>query len=305
MIKKKNIESFSVEISGGLGNQMFQYAFARAISIKKKIPFKLDCQYFSLKSEINIIRPYELNIFKLKKPIIEEEKLAFKKSIISKINYKLNHILNFPIIFKSRIINESDFKNFSLESEKNIDGFYFTGHWQSENYFKKIESILRKDFIFKKKLDEVNLNCKNKIENSNSVSIHIRRGDYISNQSAFQNHGVCSIDYYKRAINFIETKIQNPTYFIFSDDPDWVRSTDFGIKNYHIVDWNNDNASYIDMQLMTLCKHNIIANSTFSWWGAWLNNYQKKIVIAPRNWFAKESRKSESKKIIPDGWVKI
>ena len=143
------------------------------------------------------------------------------------------------------------------------------------------------------------------MQNSNSVGIHIRRGDYISNQAAFENHGICSLTYYKTAIGIINSKINNPMYFIFSDDTEWVRNTDFGIKNFEIIDWNIEKKSYIDMQLMSYCKHNIIANSTFSWWGAWLNNYSQKIVIAPKNWFSNESRKSESEKIIPKDWIQI
>jgi hypothetical protein len=298
---------FCIELCGGLGNQMFQYAFAKSISIQKNIPFVLDCNYFNYKPDIgNIPLPYELDVFELNTLIANNDILKkYNDSILAKINFKLNKLLNFPILFKSKRINENLINFDNINKLENIEGLHFSGYWQSENYFKNIENIIRKEFKFKNPLNNKNSSLKKLIQNTNSVSIHIRRGDYIDNPVYFKNHGVCSIDYYRDAIKEILIHIKAPKFFIFSNDFEWVKKNDFGITNFKFVDWNKGEDSYFDMQMMSLCKHNIIANSTFSWWGAWLNNNPSKLVISPKKWFANDLRIDDFKKIIPKNWVKI
>lgn len=300
-------QPFCIEVSGGLGNQMFQYAFGKSISIMKNIPFILDYKYFDLKPNDNaIIRPNELDVFELKAISANKEILnRYDDSIMFKINYILNKYLNFPILFKSNRINETINSLLNINELKNLENLFFSGYWQSEKYFKNIEDIIRNDFKFKKKLFGKNSALKKVIQNSNSVSIHIRRGDYVNNPSVFKTHGVCSIEYFRQAVALIKEHVNNPFFYIFSDDFEWVKQNDFGTSNYKFIDYNNGKSSYIDMQLMSNCKHNIIANSSFSWWGAWLNSNPEKIVITPKQWFANEQLNFRSENIVPKSWKRI
>lgn len=299
---------FCIQLNGGLGNQMFQYAFGRAISEKHRIPFTIDCTILeNLSQKVDYtLRDFELDIFQLKVNNAHKEQLIkYKPSVLYKINYRLNKLLKLPVFLTSNVVTEKQF-NLKLDNELlSSKDLYFSGYWQSEAYFKSIDSIIRSDFTFKPRLNNKNLKLKNKIDASNSVSIHIRRGDYVNNPSAFKTHGVCSVEYYNKSIEEIKQRIKDPVFFIFSDDFEWVRENKFEISNYELVDWNHGKESYIDMQMMSYCKHNIIANSSFSWWGAWLNNNSDKVVIAPKQWFADDVKNANSEKLIPKQWEKL
>lgn len=155
----------------------------------------------------------------------------------------------------------------------------------------------------KYKSDVTNEQVAQNILSVNAVSLHVRRGDYVSNLTINQFHGTCSLEYYNQAIAQIAKKVETPHFFVFSDDPEWVKSNlkiDYSIT---IVDHNNADKNYEDIRLMSLCKHHIIANSSFSWWGAWLCRNPNKIVIAPLKWFNDKSINTTD--LIPDGWIKI
>ena len=136
-----------------------------------------------------------------------------------------------------------------------------------------------------------------------SVCIHIRRGDYVEDIITNQFHGVCNLDYYYRSIEYIASKIKNPYFFVFSDDPLWVKQNLILKYPCDYIDQNFGKKDYEDMRVISKCKHNIIANSSFSWWGAWLNINPNKIVIAPKNWF--KSKAINTKDLIPESWFKI
>ena len=179
---------------------------------------------------------------------------------------------------------------------------YMSGYWQSENYFESNRSILINDFSFRIPLNARNADALRLISSSNSVSIHIRRGDYLHNANAKATHGLCSLEYYHKAIRLIKATIGKPRFFIFSDDMLWVKAHLEPEEDCIFVDWNFGVDSYNDMRLMSLCKHNIIANSSFSWWGAWLNRNPDKVIIAPKRWFAGKINDSN---IIPSSWIRI
>jgi len=181
---------------------------------------------------------------------------------------------------------------------------YLEGYWQSENYFKDIKDTLLRDFTFKEPMDAKNQQLAKEILGAESVSIHMRRGDYVTLESARKMHGgICNLDYYQQALKIIAKKVPSPHFFVFSDDISWVQ------RNLQInspvvyVDHNTGAKSYEDMRLMSLCKHNIIANSSFSWWGAWLNQNAKKVVIAPNRWFNDPT--INTKDVVPESWIKI
>jgi hypothetical protein len=177
---------------------------------------------------------------------------------------------------------------------------YLVGYWQSEKYFVKHKEVIRQELTFKNELSPENLATASSLLKTASVSLHVRRGDYVSSQATNDVHGVCTLDYYRNAISHMARSVESPRFFIFSDDINWVKANlqlDFPCE--YIA--NNVGAnSYVDMRLMSMCKHNIIANSSFSWWGAWLNSNPNKIVIAPKKWFAKALSTED---LIPAKWV--
>lgn len=283
----------------GLGNQMFQYAYYKALKNRRENVY-VDLNSF--KREQKIHNGYELEkIFKVK---VEEKYTVFnnffsrtrlkKINIIEKVIHKVLRILNIIIYIENW--------NESIEKKLNKKRVCFlTGWWQSEKFFKDIEKEIRKDFVFPKIIDKKNTEIENIILETNSVSLHIRRGDYIKDKGL---GGLAPLEYYQKAIKYINSKVKNPVYFIFSNDIDWCKNN-LNLRNQtYYIDWNKGEESYRDMQLISLCKHNIIPNSSFSWWGAWLNNNPNKIVIAPEKWF-NDCVKMDYSNIVPETWVKI
>lgn len=282
---------FIIKIIGGLGNQMFQYALGLSLSIKFNTEFKMDISGFDL---------YKLHNYSMQYLNINEHMAS--KSDLSKYNNSLSKIKSKILPYYWRpIIRERQF-NFDqkiLNLKKNA---YLDGYWQSEKYFKNIEYILRKEFTIKDEFNTIEPDLKNRIINSNSVSVHVRRKDYVSADRTHQVHGTCSKEYYQKAINYISSKIKNIKIFVFSDDIKWAeKNIIFNFRTEYIDHGIEKN--YIDLALMSMCKHNIIANSSFSWWGAWLNANSNKIVITPNEWFKDKTK--NTKDVIPKKWTKL
>lgn len=287
---------------GGLGNQMFQYALGRHLAILNQTELKLDISALQEKNLKENITPreYELGILNIQENFCEQRIL--KKIIKQPLEFKNLFYLLQRKLSPFKVVTESNYP-FNPEVLNVSNNTYLQGYWHSEKYFIEIENLIRKEFQFKYPLDDSNAKLLDKINNSNSISIHIRRSDYITNPDANNHHGVCSIDYYNKSIQLITEKISNPDFFVFSDDMNWV--IDHIKINFPItyINHNQGKNSYRDLQLMSCCKHNIIANSSFSWWGAWLNNYKDKIVIAPKKWF--NNPNMDTKDLIPENWIKI
>lgn len=285
-----------IACTSGLGNQMFQYAYYLNQKNKfKNEDVKFDINWFN---ENNAHNGFELEkVFDLK---IDYANLSDIRKSGKAINI-LDKIKN-KILFKKKPWYSPEPKyaiTYIPELCNNKEG-YFLGFWQSEKYFKNISDKIRNQFNFKTPLDYKNVLLAEDIKNNNSISIHVRRGDYLEPQNKlFQ---ICKIDYYKNAIKYMEQYVDNPKYYIFSNDIDWCKNN-FKLKNVVYVDWNIGPDSYKDMQLMSCCKHNIIANSSFSWWGAWLNDNPDKIVCVPEKWF--DLPGCETRDICPDKWIRI
>ena len=178
---------------------------------------------------------------------------------------------------------------------------YLNGYWQSEKYFADIRDDLLKKFVFPESKNIKNREVLGDITRDESVSIHIRRGDYLNSQENYDLFGgVCSLEYYKRGIEYFRQHYKEAVFYVFSDDIDWARNN-LKAAEFVFVDWNNGKEDYYDMYLMSQCKHNIIANSSFSWWGAWLNSNRDKQVVSPSRWF----NKYQSKDTICEGWLRM
>jgi len=280
---------------------MFQYALCRALNNKgnkSRIIISNFLYYdhhggFNLSKAFKIrlsFRLYLLNFFLLHCKFIYRNRIAasiFRRLIRGYQKWRYS-------VYTEKKEFEFDKHVFDQKSKLII------GVWQSTEYFADINDLLFQEFSFKTPQDKKNRDISEKIINCNSVSIHIRRGDYLNSEWGKLLSVINGITYYKNSIEYIEEKITNPHYFIFSDDIQWAKDN-LKLASCTYVDHNKDEASYIDMYLMSLCKHNIIANSTFSWWGAWLNKNKEKIVIMPDKWINREI----SQGIFPKEWIKL
>lgn len=300
IMKMKKKEFIITKLFGGLGNQMFQYSFGKYLSLKNNIQLLLDNSFYVKQKNVTK-RKYDLDIF-----YITSNRIATNK--------EKNHILR---IYSNKIISlilekmgkknkyllkEDSFEFNEIYKNWNKKNIYMIGYFQSEKYFKEIENIIKNEFKIKNELlSEKIKKITKELNEIESVSIHVRRGDYVSNLSTNKYHGVLPIGYYKKAIDIINKKINNPTFYLFSDDIEWCKNNLKDLSNNMVfVEKQKD---YEDLELMKNCKHNIIANSSFSWWGAWLNENPKKIVIAPNDWFA--NKNINTKDLIPETWIKI
>ena len=283
-----------VRVSSGLGNQMFQYALYLSLK-ERKDDVKMDLSYYDFNSPHN---GYELDsVFGIVGDVASnQESLEFgdiKRGFLSRARRKF-------VYLKKTHYKE---KKFSYNREVfEIDNVYLSGYWQTEKYFCEIENKIKSAFVFKRDIGEYNASIIRKMREKESVSIHIRRGDYEGETKTSKKHGrICDLDYYEKAIRFMKLRVGKSDFYVFSDEPNWVREN-LKIENAVYVDWNTGKNSYLDMQLMSNCRHNIIANSSFSWWGAWLNDNTEKIVVAPGKWFNSDEDISD---IVPLGWHKL
>ncbi len=285
---------------GGLGNQMFQYAAGRALSLECGVPLRLDVSGFAA---YDLHQGFELG--RIFEGVFEIADESDERSILGWQYFPLiRRIVSRPNMSALRC------KGFVLEPHfyywlgiKEASGnCYLKGYWQSEKYFLKVAKQIREDFSFRPLLENQNADIAKQITQTNAVSLHVRRGDYINISKNVAVYETCSLDYYRSAIQYVADRMENPKFFIFSDDIDWVKDnlkTDYPSI---YVDHNHGSESYNDMHLMSMCRHHIIANSSFSWWGAWLNPNPDKIVIAPKRWFVNETNTQD---LIPLNWVRL
>jgi len=289
-----------VKMQGGLGNQMFQYAFGLSIAQKLKSRLYFDTTFFNQEHNLTP-RKYELDIFNAKINIAGDKLIG---KFISP--GKLQRLKNKTGVGETTAYTESSL-NYYADVFSVKPPAYFEGFWPSERYFAEYRQLVRNGFTFKALLSTESIHLANIIQQQqNAVSLHIRRGDYVSSASTNQIHGICSLSYYHAAIDCVKQQVENPVFYLFSDDAEWVAQNLLpGIPNATLIQHNQGDDSWQDMALMSKCRHHIIANSSFSWWGAWLNPYQNKMVIAPKNWFNATSEYFNAADIIPENWTTI
>ncbi|MFA6177946.1 MAG: alpha-1,2-fucosyltransferase [Candidatus Paceibacterota bacterium] len=291
------------KLSGGLGNQLFQYAFGRSVSLQKKAELKFDVS--SLQKNIPGItkREYNLSVFSIPENFATEKEIAKFQKYKRKPGKKW-FIYNRLIANNKKYFQERKFhfdeKVFDVSSD-----CYFEGWWQTEKYFKNIEEIIRKEIVVKIPLSGKNAETAKNISSVNAVALHIRRGDYVSNAETNDALGTFGPEYYKKAVGIIAEKVPNPHLFVFSDDHEWVKKNIVLPYPTTYVDHNDTDKNYEDLRLMSQCKHFVIANSSFSWWGAWLSQNPNKIVIGPKKWFNNVKPSVKTDDIMPENWTRI
>lgn len=288
-----------VNIIGGLGNQMFQYATARALALRKGVPLKLDVSGFA---NYGLHEGFELtHAFNIHMNLAESEDV--QKVLGWQSRPRIRSLLSrpkFSLLRTNKLVVEPSF-NYWDKIHEVPDDCYLKGYWQTEKYFNDAAAAIRSDFAFHSPLENKNAESAAFISEVNSVSLHVRRGDYVSDPRTAETHGLCSIEYYRAALKFVAERVSNAHIFVFSDDICWARKNlPLGLPA-HYIDHNQGRQGFNDMRLMSMCKHNIIANSTFSWWAAWLNPRSEKIVIAPRRWF--NTGNHATRDIYCQGWV--
>jgi hypothetical protein len=286
-----------IVIFNGLGNQMSQYSFFLAKKnkgVKCKVIFDPRSKSRHNGSELDTIFGvmYEKSLF-----------ITFLTFIYKLLKYNFFRKC-FSIIGIKREFEPLNYDYNQRFLDKGIGWLnYYVGGWHSENYYHGIRSVILKTFKFPEHIKDAKFEYfKEKLLSSNAVSLHIRRGDFLNVKPGdfYQYGGVATLSYYKKAITFMKKSIENPVFFVFSDDLTWCR-INFKAENFIYVDCNFGNNSWRDLYLMTLCKYHINANSTFSWWGAWLCNSENQITVCPTHFLLNVVTKD----FYPKDWIRI
>lgn len=286
-----------IKLMGGLGNQLFQYAFVRGLSLEYNREFTLDTSWYKYEKK----NPFNCSILNFN--IIEKYPSPFITKYLDLIGkfhylYAINKIFNRYLISKllPRYVSE---RKFNAQNILKKDSMVLVGYWLKLEYFEKYEDIIRKEFTPKNKLTDENEGYLKKIESSNSISAHIRRGAYVSDPEIYNAYFHTSLDYYSKAFSYMARKVKNPVFFIFSNEIGWAKEN---LKiDYPAVFVDSDGPDFEHLFLMSRCRHNIITSSSFSWWGAWLNGNKSKIVIAPK----KLSKTKSWEGIMPTTWLRF
>ena len=278
-----------VSLGERLGNQMFQYAMGRRLAIERNTSLYFDLSYYGYRYN----KSFYINSFNISGKVIPPLPIVAFIQIFNK------HPILFIPITKYRYFSHRYSENFLMLPQN----CFVQGLFQSEKYFKPIANVIKSDFTLRTlPLDDATKRMEEKIRISNSVSVHVRRQDYLDNN----RYDVCDLRYYEDSINAIYERLHSPHFFIFSDDILWCRKN-LKIPQSYYVDLDKSRIKPVnDMWLMSLCKHNVIANSTFSWWGAWLNTNDNKIVIVPSKWFnTKDINEVPINDKVPHNWLRI
>ncbi len=306
-----------IQLKGGLGNQLFQYACGRALMLRQKAighdsqQLGLDITGYNRDNGADTPRKYSLNFFNIHADLatpLQIQRLKYPYGIISKV-------LRFIWIKVLRQGNPP-FRKYIFYTERNV---YLDGFFQTEKYFIDFETEIRRDLTLRNPLNAQARNISDTIRNTpRSISLHVRRGDYVSDTKTNEHHGTCGAEYYTDALEYLTSRIDSSLslndlspghqdsslvhIFVFSDDIEWVK-TNMPLKYPATYVSSPEIPDYEELILMSECKHNIIANSSFSWWGAWLNENPSKIVIAPKRWI--KGNDIDYKDICPTSWIRI
>ncbi|CDN51206.1 alpha-1,2-fucosyltransferase [Neorhizobium galegae] len=283
-------------ILGGLGNQMFQYAAGRALAIANEAELKLDLIEMSAYK----LRPFALDQFNIQAAIAQPDEVPSKS--------KRGLLRKFTSAFKSDRSSCERIVENGLAFDSKVPALrgslHLSGYWQSEQYFASSADAIRSDFSLKSPLSPARQDVLALIDAATApVSIHVRRGDYVTSRSANAVHGTCEPPWYHEAMRRMLDRAGEASFFVFSDEPQWARSNLQSSRPMVFIEPQNDGRDGEDMHLMAACHTHIIANSSFSWWGAWLNPRPDKYVIAPKQWF--RALDKDDRDIVPANWERL
>lgn len=283
-----------LEMTGGLGNQMFQYSLYRKLMNLGKEVY-LDTTFYRSKQGL---REFELNSLKVPYEELSDKHVnqlrgyGYQCSIMEKVAIKMHH---------HRLPSYYDKIDFFQPEIFDMDNIYLRGYWQNENYFVDIKNEIKKLLLVRPLMNKKKMNIEESIkEQDNTISIHVRRGDYLNQKNQNVYGGICTAEYYNKACEIIKQMIEKPLFVIFSDDIQWAKEN-IKEKNSIFVEPIVGEGSYVDLYLMSQCRHHIIANSSYSWWGAWLTEKEDTKVISPQRWLLNH----EGVRIACDRWIQI
>lgn len=284
-------------ITSGLGNQLFQYALARQLSLVRHSNLFFDLRFYKSEYSRETNRSFKLDRFNISFDEISK---------VTELGIKFTKLFpnqSFDSVFQTVKEQYYHFDPSVLDAKGLL--LNLKGYWHSEKYFKSAEKEIRYELKFNNQKGVNFEKYKHEVDNSECpVSVHIRRGDYVNHPEFSKSFGFIGLEYYEKAMQLIEARFPGCRFFIFTDDKPWVLEH-FGDKEtLTFVDNIGPDADLDDLHLMKLCRHNIIANSSFSWWGAWLNDSLDKLVVAPERWF-KNQPTWDTKDLLPDSWLKI
>ena len=289
-----------VKLMGGVGNQMFQYAAARSLSLRFRTSLKLDLSFLEGDQVGNTPRKFALDHF-----AIDAVKASRRETALM-----TGQGANLPENLIAWGLRKARRRGAYRENQFQVNPVFFSlpnnvhlqGYWQSEQYFADFSDTIRQEFTVQTPLSGKNLELAEEILSVNAVSLHVRRGDYVADETTRAMHDVCDAAYYSRAEELATQGLDAPRVFVFSDDPEWVIDN---LQLRHPVRYvcHNGSMPHEDLRLMSLCRRHVIANSSFSWWGAWLSSAPDKLVVAPRRWFNDSS--IDTGDLTPSGWFRI
>ncbi len=296
-----------VKLMGGLGNQMFQYAAGLALARRTGASLRLDTSLLANGSGETRggRRTFELHRFRISAKVASPTELAEAtgrpaagwRGRVLGLRRRAGLASAQPPVLRERHFH---FDPLFLDAPGHV---CLVGYWQSARYFEAVRNVLPREFEVKSGLAGKNREVADLIRSVPSVSVHVRRGDYLSRESTYLVHGVCERAYYEECFREMERRVPGAAFFVFSDDVAWVRDHLGLPARTTVIDHNPPEMAHEDMRLMSMCRHNIIANSSFSWWGAWLNANPGKVVLAPRRWFLDPS--FDTSDLLPEGWIRV
>jgi hypothetical protein len=281
-----------VHLMGGLGNQLFQYAAARRLSLTLDVPLKLDLNFYKRHSQ----RTYELHQFCIEAGIATLWEVARWRGprFLTRITQ--------PLGLVPRLVLERDFE-FDPDILTLGDGRCLEGYWQSYRYFADVAPQILAELAVRTPPSDADRTLLHRMARCDAIGLHVRRGDYASNPAARQHHGLCPPDYYRRAVDKIASRLRAPELFVFSDDMPWVKQhLRFGLETTH-VEHHGVGSAPLELRLMAGCRHFVLANSSLSWWAAWLSSQEDSIVYAPRQWFTDPAINTDD--LTPPAWHRI
>ena len=286
-----------MNLKGGLGNQLFQYALGRHLASIHNTTLALDVSGF----ESDPLRNYRLDSFNISATVLPPKTNSFAKRVVNKLLSEKNPIHRF-FHQELPLIRENGFE-FQPNILQTPDNVFLDGYWQTEQYFKPIAHLIRQDLTLAQPLPTQLQAIEKQIRSSSSIAVHVRRGDYASNPVTTAYHGLYPMDWYVKAAQEMEKDLSDVHYFVFSDDYEWVKNNLKLDAPCTFIKPSPDGKEAQDLYLMSCCKHNITANSSYSWWAAWLNANPNKKVIAPAVWFM--GADSNTKDLIPANWLRM